>query len=694
MMAKKTNSLFIITEFFLFLLSIFASCNLHAQTDRYIWPIEIVGDISGNFGECRPDHFHAGLDIATSQKTGYKLYAIYAGYVYRVRTSAAGYGKALYLKLNDGRHVVYAHCERFVQPIERYVNQIQKKTGTYEVDTYVPENLFVFKQGDIVAFSGKSGDVAPHLHIELRNENEEPINILSHGLSLAKPDLTVPVLYHLAIKPVTYDSFTDNTLNQNIYPLTQRDDSTYIIHRPILAWGKIGLKINTIDFDNTRNYRLAPYVARFKINNKTIYEVKMDKFSYKTDYNDNFYLYDRELKYMVSSTVKGDYIRLFNMPGANLSFYGNNKTDGYLLCGDTKYAGSPNYLNTGDYPATIEVADQSGNTAVLKFTLRVEYPSILKKTIAVSDETIRIPLEINTQILMYDDFFSILLNTNRLPDRMPDVDIVNNAGTLHAKHILIRSDTMLEYVFAPEKDVAGVNTINITYNEDPSTQRKLTRAFPLTYIPALTTPSSVQYKVVDLRFPSTERAFIPFIETVEDTPEHKRVSLKKLSATYRIRPNGFELSSPATLQFTLTTKIPGVAALFEWIDNRWRLLYPIDIQSKNTVAANITHLSTYAVFSDDQPPRLEFVNPKQPNTRFVQGDKIVCKALDDGVGIAYKKIAMTIGSIKVPAEYDFDSSSISYTIDDELSKGKNDVSVTASDRLGNSKTVSTVIYIE
>ena len=692
-MHKKTTIL-LLTEFFIVSLSLFTTMAVRADNDRYIWPIEIVGDISGNFGECRSDHFHAGLDIATNQKTGYKLYSIASGSVYRVKTSAGGYGKALYLKLNDGRYVVYAHCERFIQPIDQYVRQLQKKAGTYEIDYYVPENLFTFKQGDIVAYSGQSGDVAPHLHIELRNENEDPINILSHGLSLAEPDTSIPVLFHLAIKPTTYSSFVDNNLNQNLYPLTQVNESTYLIKRPISVWGKLGLKLSSIDYDNTGRYKLAPYVTSLQIDGKTVYTVKLDRVSYKQDYHDTFYLYDRELRYMVSSNVSGDYMRLFTLPGANLINCSKSPTDGYLRCGDTTFAGHDNFLSTGDHNVAIHVADLAGNTATLKCTLRVEYPAIISQAMDAPSAISPIPLQVNPQILMYDDFFSILLTTNRQPDQLPDVTIENRILTLDPKQVLIRSNNTIEYVFVPEKAFSGISVMNIKYNETAGKEQIIKRTFPLSYIPAQSTPSSVQFKVVDLRFQSTHRAIMPFIEPIQDTPEKKRVSLKKISATYRIRPNGFQLRNPATIQFKITEKIPGIAALFEWIDNRWRLLYPIDTPENDIVAAKINHLSTYAVFADSQPPVLTFVSPQQKNTTMVPGETIVCKAEDDGVGVAYKYISMTISDIKVPAEYNFDSSSISYTIDDTLPTGSNEIVINARDRLGNTTSIKTTINIE
>ena len=43
--------------------------------------------LSGNFGELRPNHFHAGFDYKTQQREGLKVYASAEGYVSRIKIS-------------------------------------------------------------------------------------------------------------------------------------------------------------------------------------------------------------------------------------------------------------------------------------------------------------------------------------------------------------------------------------------------------------------------------------------------------------------------------------------------------------------------------------------------------------------------------------------------------------------------------
>jgi murein DD-endopeptidase MepM/ murein hydrolase activator NlpD len=68
--------------------------------------------LSGNFGEFRPNHFHAGFDFKTMQKEGLNIYAVADGYVSRIKISLVGYGKAIYISHPNGYTTVYGHLQR------------------------------------------------------------------------------------------------------------------------------------------------------------------------------------------------------------------------------------------------------------------------------------------------------------------------------------------------------------------------------------------------------------------------------------------------------------------------------------------------------------------------------------------------------------------------------------------------------
>ena len=79
-----------------------------SQPER-VWPLPIQPAISSNFCEYREGHFHAGLDLRTFGEEGLPCRASCGGYVSRVRTSAYGYGKAVYVQCDSGETLVYSN---------------------------------------------------------------------------------------------------------------------------------------------------------------------------------------------------------------------------------------------------------------------------------------------------------------------------------------------------------------------------------------------------------------------------------------------------------------------------------------------------------------------------------------------------------------------------------------------------------
>ena len=86
------------------------------------YPLEIPILLSGTFGELRPNHFHAGIDIKTQGAEGFKVYSIGDGYVSRIQITHGGYGKALYIKHDNGQSSVYAHLQKFSPKTEKSRN--------------------------------------------------------------------------------------------------------------------------------------------------------------------------------------------------------------------------------------------------------------------------------------------------------------------------------------------------------------------------------------------------------------------------------------------------------------------------------------------------------------------------------------------------------------------------------------------
>ena len=151
------------------------------ERPTFISPIGGEIRLSGTFGELRSNHFHTGIDIKSRDgRGGDPILAAADGYLERIRISAVGYGRAIYIAHPNGYSTVYAHLDRFHPDIESRISDFQKKHHSAHFDLYPLAECWCVARGDTIGFMGNSGSSAgPHLHFEVRHtESETPINPL------------------------------------------------------------------------------------------------------------------------------------------------------------------------------------------------------------------------------------------------------------------------------------------------------------------------------------------------------------------------------------------------------------------------------------------------------------------------------------------------------------------------------------
>lgn len=294
------------------------------------WPLKEKTYITGSFGEFRKHHIHAGVDISTNGRIGMPVYAGETGILYRVKTQFLGFGKAVYILLPDGKFLVYAHLDRFSPKIDKIVTDEQKKEKRYEVDVYIKEKIIINK-GDTIGYSGDTGGVAPHLHIELRDPDERPINPSIH-----LKDTTPPVISGLAIcNPITTNRISHYSAKN--------------IPNEIKTEGKIGVAVSI--YDPSYGNKIGVYELSLIVDEKLFFSVKMDQFSYD-EFKDNFILCNKNL-YVNYNNI---YYHLFRAFNNKLPFYPAGK-DGILD------------LPPGKHSIKIEAKDFAGNKTTLKFNI-------------------------------------------------------------------------------------------------------------------------------------------------------------------------------------------------------------------------------------------------------------------------------------------------------------------------------------
>lgn len=157
-------------------------------------PLAIPLELSANFGDIRPNHFHMGIDFRTNGKEGVQIHAIDNGFISRIRISPSGYGKVIYVDHPNGTTSVYAHCSSFSKTINDFILPIQKKEFLNELDLIFAQNDLKVKKGDLLAYSGNSGNsTGPHLHFEIRDtKTEVALNPLKYGFAVK--DALAPII--------------------------------------------------------------------------------------------------------------------------------------------------------------------------------------------------------------------------------------------------------------------------------------------------------------------------------------------------------------------------------------------------------------------------------------------------------------------------------------------------------------------
>lgn len=295
--------------------------------DYFRAPVSTTMLLSGTFGELRPNHFHAGIDI--KGKVGQSLYAVADGYVSRIKVQEGGYGKVLYIRHPNGYTSVYAHMNKFDQRVEDYVKKAQYRKKTFEIELYPEANVFTFKKGQVIGKMGVTGrSFGPHLHFEIRSTaTEKPINPLLFGLKVADnqpPRMHQIKVYQLNDKRETIGTQTLNLVKKG------RDYGIKGDTLNIPAW-RAGIALKVYDHMNGVTNWNGIYALKMYKENQLFYDFDMETFAFSESRYINAHLDYEEQKFK-----KAYFNRCFSLPGNQLSIYNEQKEAGVIQLSSKK----------------------------------------------------------------------------------------------------------------------------------------------------------------------------------------------------------------------------------------------------------------------------------------------------------------------------------------------------------------------
>jgi len=330
--------------------------------------------LTSTFGEYRPGRFHAGIDLKTWGREGIPIHAIADGYVWRVGTSPWGYGRVLYIKTVDGRTAVYAHLSRFAPRIASVVAAEQRRSETYSVRLFLKAGQIAVRRGEVLGYSGSTGIGVPHLHFELRDENQRPLNPLTHGFGVE--DRIPPTILSLAVIPLDSHSRVDARPDARVLGARwSRTLDRYVVPGKTTAVGRIGVAVRLHDRADASQLtnRLAPYRLRLLVDGVEAYRTTYGTLSY-----DRIHLVELDRNFSLSRQGAGRYHNLYRETGNTLALYGEYAVgDGVLHAGP---AAGPRgvRLTRGEHLLEVVAEDVAGNAAVAGLKLQVNaHPGLL-----------------------------------------------------------------------------------------------------------------------------------------------------------------------------------------------------------------------------------------------------------------------------------------------------------------------------
>ena len=347
--------------FLFFCTAVFAQVDY--PKDYFRSPLDIPMQLSGNFGELRPNHFHAGFDIRTQQKEGLKVYAVAEGYVSRIKISTFGNGKTIYINHPNGYTSVYGHLKYASGEIENRIKKTHYKEQSFEIEMFFKPGEIVVKKGELIAFSGNTGaSEGPHLHFEFRNSKSEfVINPMLFGYNKFLKDTKKPIVSGVYVYPLDSKTTVNNSKRPLLLNVSLQKDGTYLSDK-VVANGSIGFGISAHDSDDVSFNNNGVYKVQSFYNGKPNFGYEFNTYSF-----DEMRYINALIDYSRYKKMQQRVQKLFMKNPYNLSFIQADENKGVLKV-------TPNLKSL----YRIEVSDFFGNKKTIAIPVQYDVlPTII-----------------------------------------------------------------------------------------------------------------------------------------------------------------------------------------------------------------------------------------------------------------------------------------------------------------------------
>lgn len=402
--------------------------------DYFRSPLDITLVLSGTFAELRSNHFHSGMDIKTQRKTGLKVYTAAEGYVSRIKISHYGYGKALYITHPNGYTTVYAHLKKFSPKIEAYIKDCQYDKESYEVEVFPNKIELPVNTDEVVAFSGNTGGSGgPHLHFEIRDNAERPINPMLFGIDIK--DNKKPYVSAVYAYPKNKNSFINGKNKRFPLRLIPLKNGDYKIEK-ISAYGDIGFGVVSYDKqDLAPNNNGVSNISSYFNGNK-VFEMDFKRFSFDETKHLNRYI-DFELW----KTKKTRSQKLFVEKNNLLSMFKNVVDNGYIKVEDS----TSSVYN-------IEIKDYASNTTEVTIPILGKLKTVEETTKTESTEKQLVKNQETT--VLKEGLATVTFYPNTVyDDVLIDFKVNCDSVLLHKDVLPVQKNFVINYDISQYKDI-------------------------------------------------------------------------------------------------------------------------------------------------------------------------------------------------------------------------------------------------
>lgn len=310
-------------------------------------------DLSANFGELRPSHWHMGLDIRTNQKENLPVVAAAGGYIASIGIRSQSFGRFITIRHPNGLSTLYAHLNDFFPALEAYVTEQQYQQESWAIELELPADKFPVYKGQLIAFSGNTGgSQGPHLHFEIFDtRTTRRLNPMLFGFPI-KDDVP-PTLVRLAL----YDRSRTVTDQTPLFYTLKKTDSGYIIPKiPVIKTGlnRVSFALQAYDRQSGSKNPNGIFSAKLYLDDEPQVSFVLDSI----DYDETVYM-NAHIDYSYRANGGAFFQHLSRLPGDHGAAYKRFNSDGVIQFADTNL-----------HRIAIDVKDAYGNTSQVNLNIQ------------------------------------------------------------------------------------------------------------------------------------------------------------------------------------------------------------------------------------------------------------------------------------------------------------------------------------